>query len=80
MQDDEAVVTIVVVMNNAYQLPPHIRFHVRRIHRRIKLIGVNWKIELLQFGDILLQLLEVKVLQSTCRGILNHTNCSTGVY
>ena len=80
VQDDEAVVTIVVVMNNAYQLPPHIRFHVRRIHRRIKLIGVNWKIELLQFGDILLQLLEVKVLQSTCRGILNHTNCSTGVY
>ena len=80
MQDDEAMVAVVIFMNDAYQLPPHIRFHVRRIHWRIKLIGVNREVELLQFGDILLQLLEVKVLQSTRRGILDHANCSTGVY
>ena len=80
VQNDEAMIEIIVLMNNVYQLSPHIGFHVRRVHRRVKLISINREVEFLQFGDMPLELLEVEVLQCACCGVFNHSNCSTGVY
>ena len=80
MQDDKALIAVVVLMDNMNQLPPHIRFHVRRVHRRVELIRINREIEFLQFGDMLLELFEIEILQCACHGVLNHSNCSTGVY
>jgi len=70
----------IIFVNDTDQLPPHIRFHVRRIHGRVKLVSINWKVEFLQFGNVFLKLFEVETLQSTGCGVFNHTNCSTGVY
>ena len=47
VQNDKALIAVIILMNNVNQLPPHIRFHVRRIHRRVELIRINREVEFL---------------------------------
>jgi len=80
VQDDEARVLVVVVANDTHQSLPRLGIHVRRIHWRVELICVNAETEVLQLGNVLLELLHVEVFQCTCLGVFYHSDSTAGVY
>ncbi|CDB12075.1 unknown [Bacteroides sp. CAG:633] len=80
VQDDEACILLVVVADDAYQPSPRFGIHVRRVHRRVELVSVDTEGKLLEFGHMLLELLQIEVLQRARFRILDHSDGSTGVY
>ena len=79
VKDDKARILIVVVADNAYEFAPGIRIHIRRIHRRIELIGRDVIVEALQFGNMLEQVGEIEIFQCTCFRIFYHSDSSARV-
>ena len=79
MQDDEAVVGVVVVGNEADDLGPGVGPDVGRIHRRIEGDACRLMPQPLQLGDVLLNVPEVEGLQRARFGVLHHTDGAPGV-
>ena len=80
LQDDESRIAVVVLADDAHQPLPSLGIHVRRVHRRIELIRVDTETEVVQLGDVLLELLHGEVFQRTRLGVFYHSDSTTGVY
>ena len=80
MQHHKTIVVVIVVCNDMRQVGPHAWCHVAGVNRRIKLIGGNLCVKLIQFWHILQKVLEVERLQSSCLRITIHSNRTPSVY
>lgn len=74
MQDDKPVVPLVVAIDDACEFGPKCWVHVGGVDRRIEGIGEDVEVELLDFRDMLQELVKVEVLQGTCFRVLYHTD------
>lgn len=79
VQDDKAIVSLIVAIDDAYELGPKGGVHVRRVDWRVEGIGEYVEVELLDFGHMLQELVEVEVLQSTRFRVLYHTDSAARV-
>ena len=79
MKNDKTVEVIIIVVDNLYDFSPKRRLHVRRVNRRIKLIGRDAVIETFQFGNMFEKMIEVEIFKRTCLWVLYHADGSTGI-
>ena len=74
MQDNEAVVVIIVVGDDAYDFRPSHRVHVAGVDRRVKLSHVDFRLNQFEFWHGRDEVVEVERLQYACHGILSHAD------
>ena len=79
MQDDKAIVPLVVAIDDACELGPECRVHVGGVDRRVEGIGEDIEVKLLDLRDVLQELVEVEVLQCTRLRVLYHTDSTACV-
>ena len=80
MQYHKAIVVVVVVADDVAQVCPQFRRHIAGVDGRRKLVVGNLRVELVQFGNVLQQVLKVERLQSSCLRIAVHADGSASVY
>ena len=79
MQDDEAVVPVVVVNDDVHHVGPVRWIHVGGVQRRGELDGVEVDRNALQLGHVAEQVAEVDGLVRTGGRILDHADGAAGV-
>jgi hypothetical protein len=61
VQNDKAIEVVIIIVDDLYEFCPVKRFHIRRVNRRVELIGGDPVIKTLQFGDVFQQVVKVEV-------------------
>ena len=79
MKDDEAVITVIIVCNDAHKLRPPPERHVRRVDRRCELISVYVSLQVSEFWQIGNQVFKVKRLKRSCLHIAPHSYSTAGI-
>ena len=79
MEDDKAVVAVVVVGYAMAKIGPSRRRHIAGVDGRLKLVGVNLNVELSQLGHVLYQVLEVERFECSGQRIAVHADSATGI-
>ena len=74
MQDDKAIVIVIIVGDDAYDLCPSHRVHVAGVDGRVELSDVDVRLNQLKFWHGRDEVIEVERLQCARDGILSHTD------
>lgn len=79
VQDDKAVVIMVIFGDDAYDLLPGFGAHFGRVHRRVELQGGHLAAQFVEFGNVFAQMLKIKGFERACFGVAYHADGSSGV-
>ena len=79
VQNDEAIVLIIVSRDDAHELCPFLGGHVAGIYGWGELIDINVGLDQLELRHGVYKMVEIKGFQSACVRILTHADSATGV-
>ena len=79
MQDDKAVIFVVVVGDDMGKIHPQARRHVATVNRWIELVGGDMGRHLLQFGYVAQKVLKVERFQGSGERIAAHADGSARI-